>query len=108
MIVIVFSANPEPDFKWYLDDREVTEGEYIMTKIHDTTEREYHGCLQLDNPTHLNNGLYSLVVKNKYGIDRKQIKAHFMLKPYDGKGWHGDLFFSLSLLLLTGQQSNIF
>ncbi|XP_047237865.1 neurotrophic tyrosine kinase, receptor, type 2a isoform X3 [Girardinichthys multiradiatus] len=78
------AANPVPDFKWYLNNEEVTEGEYIMTMIYDITEREYHGCLQLDNPTHFNNGLYSLVVKNEYGRDRKEIIAHFMHKPYDG------------------------
>uniref|UniRef100_A0A3Q2NYT6 Tyrosine-protein kinase receptor n=1 Tax=Fundulus heteroclitus TaxID=8078 RepID=A0A3Q2NYT6_FUNHE len=72
------AANPMPNFTWYLNDVEVTEGQYIMTMIHDVTEREYHGCLQLDNPTHLNNGLYSLVVENKYGLDKKTIVAHFM------------------------------
>ncbi|KAM4578151.1 BDNF/NT-3 growth factors receptor isoform 2-T2 [Fundulus diaphanus] len=77
------AANPMPNFTWYLNNVEVTEGKYIMTMIHDVTEREYHGCLQLDNPTHLNNGLYSLVVENKYGKDKKTIVAHFMLKPYD-------------------------
>ncbi|XP_008416689.1 BDNF/NT-3 growth factors receptor isoform X2 [Poecilia reticulata] len=77
------AANPEPQIKWYRDNVEVTEGEYIMTMIHDITEREYHGCLQLDNPTHINNGLYRLEVKNKYGSDEKEITAHFMGRPDD-------------------------
>lgn len=63
----------------------VTEGDYIMTKIHDITEREYHGCLQLDNPTHLNNGRYELLARNKYGSDRKEVEAHFMHKPMEGE-----------------------
>lgn len=57
------------------------EGLYILTMIHDITEREYHGCLQLDNPTHLNNGRYMLLASNKYGEDSKEVSAHFMLGP---------------------------
>lgn len=64
---------------------EVTEGQYIMTMIHDITEREYHGCLQLDSPTHINNGRYRLVAKNRYGTDKKEVDAHFMGEPW-GKG----------------------
>uniref|UniRef100_A0A8C7Z998 Tyrosine-protein kinase receptor n=1 Tax=Oryzias sinensis TaxID=183150 RepID=A0A8C7Z998_9TELE len=65
--------------------RHVTEGAYIMTMIHDITEREYHGCLQLDNPTHLNNGRYRLVVTNEYGMDHKEVDAHFMRQPWEGQ-----------------------
>uniref|UniRef100_A0A3B3WDJ8 Tyrosine-protein kinase receptor n=1 Tax=Poecilia mexicana TaxID=48701 RepID=A0A3B3WDJ8_9TELE len=86
------AANPEPRIKWYRDNVEVTEGEYIMTMIHDITEREYHGCLQLDNPTHINNGLYRLEVQNKYGSDEKEITAHFMRRPDDGEEQYWNLF----------------
>ncbi|XP_017269310.1 neurotrophic tyrosine kinase, receptor, type 2a isoform X2 [Kryptolebias marmoratus] len=79
------AANPQPHFRWYHGDKEVQEGEYIMTMIHDVTEREYHGCLQLDNPTHVLNGMYTLEVRNEYGVDRKQIEAHFMQQPW-GEG----------------------
>ncbi|XP_028297405.1 BDNF/NT-3 growth factors receptor-like isoform X2 [Gouania willdenowi] len=76
------AGNPEPDLQWFLDDEMVTEGLYITTKIHDVTERESHGCLQLDSPTHLNNGRYMLVAKNQFGSDRKEVEAHFMRKPW--------------------------
>ncbi|KAK2837181.1 hypothetical protein Q5P01_014393 [Channa striata] len=75
------SGNPEPQLQWFLDDEPVTEGLYIMTMIHDITEREYHGCLQLDNPTHLNNGRYTLLATNKFGSDKKEVAAHFMIGP---------------------------
>ncbi|XP_031712665.1 BDNF/NT-3 growth factors receptor isoform X5 [Anarrhichthys ocellatus] len=75
------SGNPEPKLQWFLDDKAVTEGNFIMTMIHDVTEREYHGCLQLDSPTHVNNGRYKLLAKNKFGSDEKEVEAHFMLKP---------------------------
>ncbi|XP_040898872.1 neurotrophic tyrosine kinase, receptor, type 2a [Toxotes jaculatrix] len=77
------SGNPVPQLQWFLDDEAVIEDIYIMTIIHDITETEYHGCLQLDSPTHLNNGRYRLVAKNKYGSDQKEVEAHFMHKPWD-------------------------
>ncbi|XP_037632736.1 neurotrophic tyrosine kinase, receptor, type 2a isoform X2 [Sebastes umbrosus] len=78
------SGNPEPKLEWFLDGEAVMEGVFIMTMIHDITEREYHGCLQLDSPTHLNNGRYTLFAKNKYGTDQKEVEAHFMRKPWNG------------------------
>ncbi|XP_078106982.1 BDNF/NT-3 growth factors receptor isoform X2 [Sander vitreus] len=77
------AGNPTPLLQWFLDGEAVTEGVYIMTMIHDVTEREYHGCLQLDSPTHLNNGRYTLLAKNEYGTDQKEVEAHFMRKPWD-------------------------
>lgn len=78
-------GNPKPDLEWLLDDKPVTEGDYIMTLIHDVTDREYHGCLQLDSPTHLNNGHYTLIAKNEFGTDHKAVEAHFMHKPWEGE-----------------------
>lgn len=78
-------GNPKPDLEWLLDDKPVTEGAYIMTLIHDITDREYHGCLQLDSPTHLNNGNYTLIAKNEFGTDHKAVEAHFMHKPWEGE-----------------------
>ncbi|KAM9810811.1 BDNF/NT-3 growth factors receptor [Neosynchiropus ocellatus] len=77
------AGNPKPTFKWFRNEEEVIEGPFLMTKIHETTEREYHGCLELNSPTHVNNGIYTLVVSNKYGSDRKKVEAHFMLRPGD-------------------------
>ncbi|XP_035021381.1 neurotrophic tyrosine kinase, receptor, type 2a isoform X1 [Hippoglossus stenolepis] len=78
------AGNPEPQLQWFLDDRAVMEDLYIMTMIHDITEREYHGCLQLDSPTHLYNGKYRLLAINKYGSDEREVEAHFMHEPWDG------------------------
>ncbi|KAK1892889.1 BDNF/NT-3 growth factors receptor [Dissostichus eleginoides] len=77
------SGNPKPELLWYQDDKLVMEGKFIVTMIHDVTEREFHGCLQLDSPTHLNNGRYKLVATNKYGTDTKEVEAHFMSKPWE-------------------------
>ncbi|CAB1319459.1 unnamed protein product, partial [Coregonus sp. 'balchen'] len=67
------SGNPKPELRWLLNGEPVNEGPYIMTMIHDFSEREYHGCLQLDSPTHINNGPYTLLASNKYGQDRKTV-----------------------------------
>uniref|UniRef100_A0A8C6TA21 receptor protein-tyrosine kinase n=1 Tax=Neogobius melanostomus TaxID=47308 RepID=A0A8C6TA21_9GOBI len=99
---LYLSGNPQPSLTWYLDGEKVTEGEYIMTLIHDITEREYHGCLQLDSPTHINNGHYTLVAANRFGKDRKEVDAHFMHTP--GGGEHctlrrNDVYLCIYLLL---------
>uniref|UniRef100_A0A3Q4GYU7 Tyrosine-protein kinase receptor n=1 Tax=Neolamprologus brichardi TaxID=32507 RepID=A0A3Q4GYU7_NEOBR len=78
-------GNPKPTFKWSQNGKPVKEGEYIFTRIHDYAEREYHGCLQLDSPTHINNGRYKLEVANPYGTDEKEVDAHFMLMPSDAE-----------------------
>lgn len=77
------------------------EGLYIETRIHDVTEREFHGCLQLDNPTHLNNGRYTLVATNVYGTDQKEVEAHFMKEPWGGEEQEARLARILSLLFQT-------
>lgn len=85
---MLFPGNPKPELLWYQDDKLVMEGKFIVTMIHDVTEREFHGCLQLDSPTHLNNGHYKLVATNKYGTDTKEVEAHFMTKPWEGEEQH--------------------
>ncbi len=79
------SGNPEPKLSWLLNDKPVEEGPFIRTMIHDYSEGEYHGCLHLDSPTHINNGKYTLLASNMYGEDLKAVFAHFMHEPWNGK-----------------------
>ncbi|KAL2781275.1 BDNF/NT-3 growth factors receptor isoform k [Daubentonia madagascariensis] len=81
-IPFTVKGNPKPALQWFYNGAILNESKYICTKIHVTNHTEYHGCLQLDNPTHMNNGDYTLIAKNEYGKDEKQISAHFM-------GWPG-------------------
>ncbi|XP_048845879.1 neurotrophic tyrosine kinase, receptor, type 2a isoform X1 [Brienomyrus brachyistius] len=78
------AGNPTPTLQWLFNGGTLAEDNYIQTMIYDFSESEYHGCLQLDNPTHLNNGQYTLVAVNKFGRDQKSIDAHFMHKPWAG------------------------
>uniref|UniRef100_A0A3Q0S7J8 Tyrosine-protein kinase receptor n=1 Tax=Amphilophus citrinellus TaxID=61819 RepID=A0A3Q0S7J8_AMPCI len=75
------TGNPKPELKWYHNNSPLQEQDYIRTMIHVTTENEQHGCLQLVNPTHIHNGVYKLVVENKYGRDEKNISAQFLHPP---------------------------
>uniref|UniRef100_A0A4W4G5C4 Tyrosine-protein kinase receptor n=1 Tax=Electrophorus electricus TaxID=8005 RepID=A0A4W4G5C4_ELEEL len=75
------TGNPKPELQWYHQGQLLEEQDYIKTQIHESTESEYHGCLQLNIPTHIHNGLYTLVATNKFGEDQKNVTAHFMLIP---------------------------
>lgn len=78
-------GNPQPILTWLHDGVKLNESDYIWTKIHVINQTEYHGCLQLDNPTHVNNGEYTLVAKNQYGKDEASISAYFMEDPGGSK-----------------------
>ncbi|XP_074021329.1 BDNF/NT-3 growth factors receptor-like isoform X2 [Numenius arquata] len=82
-IPFTVKGNPKPTLQWFYEGAILNESEYICTKIHVINQSEYHGCLQLDNPTHLNNGAYTLLAKNEYGEDEKRVNAHFMSVPGD-------------------------
>uniref|UniRef100_A0A673HAJ5 Tyrosine-protein kinase receptor n=1 Tax=Sinocyclocheilus rhinocerous TaxID=307959 RepID=A0A673HAJ5_9TELE len=88
------SGNPEPKLSWLLNGKPVEEGPFIRTMVHDYSEGEYHGCLHLDSPTHINNGKYTLLASNIYGEDRKAVFAHFMHEP-----WNGELKSAFTLLV---------
>uniref|UniRef100_A0A8P4GUR4 Tyrosine-protein kinase receptor n=1 Tax=Dicentrarchus labrax TaxID=13489 RepID=A0A8P4GUR4_DICLA len=75
------TGNPKPELQWYHENEPLREHDYIRTMIHVFTESEYHGCLQLVNPTHIHNGVYRLVAKNKYGEDEKMVSAQFIEPP---------------------------
>ncbi|KAK2816201.1 hypothetical protein Q7C36_022472 [Tachysurus vachellii] len=75
------TGNPKPELTWYHQGQPLEEQDYIKTQIHVSTESEYHGCLQLDIPTHIHNGVYTLVAKNEYGEDQRNVTAHFMYIP---------------------------
>lgn len=75
------TGNPPPRIQWYHNNYPLNETDFILTQIHEENISEQHGCLQLDNPTHLNNGNYTLWVNNDWGQDKGTVYAHFMHHP---------------------------
>ncbi|XP_068609211.1 neurotrophic tyrosine kinase, receptor, type 2b [Brachionichthys hirsutus] len=76
-------GNPKPELQWFHNYRPLLEQDFIHTTIHVSTQSEYHGCLQLVNPTHIHNGVYQLLAKNVYGQDLKKVQAQFIEPPRD-------------------------
>nr|AAD00002.1 neurotrophin receptor B xTrkB-alpha [Xenopus laevis] len=78
-------GNPKPTLQWFHEGNILSETDFIWSKIHETSNytSEHHGCLQLDSPTHLNNGFYTLRAENIYGRDERSISALFMKGPDD-------------------------
>lgn len=80
-IPFTVTGNPKPKLLWYHNKVLLQEQDFIRTMIHESTENEDHGCLQLANPTHINNGEYKLVARNEYGRDEKTVTAQFLYPP---------------------------
>uniref|UniRef100_A0A1A8DKJ5 Tyrosine-protein kinase receptor n=4 Tax=Nothobranchius TaxID=28779 RepID=A0A1A8DKJ5_NOTKA len=80
-IPFTVTGNPKPVLHWYHENKLLEEQDYIRTMIHESTENEDHGCLQLVNPTHIHNGEYRLVAKNEFGRDEKTVLAQFIDPP---------------------------
>ncbi|XP_068190267.1 neurotrophic tyrosine kinase, receptor, type 2b [Antennarius striatus] len=76
-------GNPKPELQWFHNYMPLKEQDFIYTAIHVSTKSEYHGCLQLVNPTHIHNGVYQLLAKNLYGQDLKKVSAQFIEPPRD-------------------------
>ena len=60
------------------------ENQYTYTQlIPDTDDGSVkHGCLFLNKPTHLNNGVYTMVVRNRLGSDQANATGLFMHNPF--------------------------
>ena len=78
-------GNPEPTIRWLFNGSDLTEGLYTYTQfIPDSDAGSVkHGCLFLNKPTHLNNGLYTIIVGNRLGVDQATATGKFMDNPFD-------------------------
>ncbi|NXY89837.1 NTRK1 factor, partial [Alcedo cyanopectus] len=77
-------GNPAPSISWLFNGTALAESPYIHTLImeyeHNTSV--FHGCLQLNRPTHVNNGNYTLLVSNPLGSDARSVQGRFMDNPF--------------------------
>uniref|UniRef100_A0A8V1AA06 Tyrosine-protein kinase receptor n=1 Tax=Gallus gallus TaxID=9031 RepID=A0A8V1AA06_CHICK len=77
-------SNPTPRILWLFNGSMLPEGPYIHTRIveYEPNSTVLHGCLQLNRPTHVNNGNYTLVVQNPLGRATRSIQGRFMDNPF--------------------------
>ena len=77
-------SNPAPRILWLFNGSMLPEGPYIHTRIveYEPNSTVLHGCLQLNRPTHVNNGNYTLVVQNPLGRATRSIQGRFMDNPF--------------------------
>ncbi|XP_053906757.1 high affinity nerve growth factor receptor isoform X2 [Cuculus canorus] len=77
-------GNPVPTIRWLFNGTALTEGRYIHTSImeYEQNSTVLHGCLQLNRPTHVNNGNYTLLVHNALGSAARSVQGVFMKNPF--------------------------
>ncbi|XP_075381060.1 high affinity nerve growth factor receptor [Mycteria americana] len=77
-------GNPVPSIRWLFNGTVLTEGPYIHTRIveYEHNSTVLHGCLQLNRPTHVNNGNYTLLVRNPLGFAARSVQGRFMENPF--------------------------
>ncbi|NWV61673.1 NTRK1 factor, partial [Malurus elegans] len=77
-------GNPAPSIRWLFNGTALREGLYIHTRImeYEHNSTVLHGCLQLNRPTHVNNGNYTLLVQNPLGSAARSVQGRFMDNPF--------------------------
>ncbi|KAL1777905.1 high affinity nerve growth factor receptor isoform X1 [Sigmodon hispidus] len=85
---IPFSVDgqPAPSLRWFFNGSVLNETSFIFTQFLDSTltnETMRHGCLRLNQPTHVNNGNYTLLAANPYGQAADSIMVSFMDNPFE-------------------------
>ncbi|XP_065147657.1 NT-3 growth factor receptor [Paramisgurnus dabryanus] len=74
-------GHPLPTLRWFYKSVELKPTDYIhpeMAVYQDNLE----GCLKFQNPTHHNNGNYTLEARNSLGVAVKTVCAHFLKPPF--------------------------
>lgn len=77
-------GNPEPTISWLYNGQELKKSifTYIQFMPDSGDGSVKHGCLNLNKPTHINNGNYTLIVQNKLGRDEATAFGLFMENPF--------------------------
>ncbi|XP_008262512.1 high affinity nerve growth factor receptor [Oryctolagus cuniculus] len=84
---IPFSVDgqPAPSLHWLFNGSVLNETSFIFTEFLEPAANETmrHGCLRLNQPTHVNNGNYTLLATNPSGQAAASIMAAFMDNPFE-------------------------
>ncbi|XP_005727617.1 NT-3 growth factor receptor isoform X1 [Pundamilia nyererei] len=71
---------PQPQLRWFHKQKEIIKNDYIRTEM-DFYQDYLEGCLTFQNPTHINNGNYTLEASNALGTVTKTVYGHFLENP---------------------------
>uniref|UniRef100_A0A8D0ARS6 Tyrosine-protein kinase receptor n=1 Tax=Sander lucioperca TaxID=283035 RepID=A0A8D0ARS6_SANLU len=71
---------PHPKLRWFYMQKEILQNDYIRTDM-DFYQDYLEGCLTFQNPTHINNGNYTLEASNPLGTVTKTVYGHFLMAP---------------------------
>ncbi|XP_053771744.1 high affinity nerve growth factor receptor [Desmodus rotundus] len=84
---IPFSVDgqPAPSLRWLFNGSVLNETSFIFTEFLEPAANETvrHGCLRLNQPTHVNNGNYTLLATNPSGQAAASIMVAFMDNPFE-------------------------
>ncbi|XP_012375948.2 high affinity nerve growth factor receptor isoform X2 [Dasypus novemcinctus] len=89
---IPFSVDgqPAPSLRWLFNGSVLNETTFIFTEFIESTANETarpetvrHGCLHLNQPTHVNNGNYTLLATNPSGQAAASVVVAFMDNPFE-------------------------
>lgn len=84
---IPFSVDgqPAPSLRWLFNGSVLNETSFIFTQFVEQLANETvrHGCLRLNQPTHVNNGNYTLLAASPVGQAAASVMASFMDNPFE-------------------------
>uniref|UniRef100_A0A8C5QSI3 Tyrosine-protein kinase receptor n=1 Tax=Leptobrachium leishanense TaxID=445787 RepID=A0A8C5QSI3_9ANUR len=77
-------GNPRPEIRWQFNGEDLETNNYIFNWEIDDMDNStaIHGCLNFNKPTHINNGIYTLLVSNMLGHASQTIYGNFMVNPF--------------------------
>ncbi|XP_026220534.1 NT-3 growth factor receptor-like isoform X1 [Anabas testudineus] len=74
-------GSPHPSLRWFYEEKEISHTEYVRPDM-DIYQDYIEGCLTFKNPTHHNNGMYTLEATNYLGVATSKVYGHFLDKPF--------------------------
>ncbi|MBN3312337.1 NTRK3 factor, partial [Atractosteus spatula] len=74
-------GNPQPTLIWLMNGEEIQQNDYKRVEMAHFMDFQ-EGCLTLRNPTHHDNGNYTLVATNALGSVSQTIYGHFLHPPF--------------------------
>uniref|UniRef100_A0A8C6MFR6 Tyrosine-protein kinase receptor n=1 Tax=Nothobranchius furzeri TaxID=105023 RepID=A0A8C6MFR6_NOTFU len=80
-ILFTVRGSPLPTLRWFHDNKELTPNKYVHPDV-DYYKDDIEGCLTFKNPTHFNNGNYTLEATNYLGVVTSSVHGHFLNMPF--------------------------